>query len=127
MKYTPKPWVINLTSTILVVALSLAAYEHFVRLPRTPGKLQIALLDVPVLFEDQEKRVIERLTKPGLSDQERKSIMEAGVVKFGERVEIELAKLAKECDCIVIQKAALASFGGDIRDLTPLVRSRLGI
>lgn len=104
----------------LVVGSSLLAGYHAIVAPSN----KFAMVDVAGVLETKEVVFTEIITKPGVSDQDRAAAYEM-VRQTGPQLDAALGELQKECDCIILAKAAVVGDGAV--DLTPRLRARLGI
>jgi hypothetical protein len=85
-------------------------------------------VDVGSLYEEQKKTLSARL-KPGMTEEEQKAIFKAAT-DYGKRVDEALSSAARECQCAVLNTAAIVrlpdSGESGIPDVTDRVRQILG-
>jgi hypothetical protein len=122
-----RTYLINAVITVLIVASSLAAYEVYVRAPRTPGPTRFGVVDIGEVLQRQQAALYVKIVDDKLPVEERKKLAEDGVRNIGNRLESVLIQLTKECGCVVLNKGAVAAYGTGFVDLTPVALERLGI
>lgn len=66
---------------------------------------KFARVDVASLYEEQKKVLAAKL-KPGMTEEEQKAILQMAA-DYGKRVDEALGVLAEECDCAVMNSAAI--------------------
>ena len=120
------PGLIRLLVTgLLSVLLSCAIGLMWVRSHPAPRMVRV---DVGSLYEEQKKTLSARL-KPGMSEEEQKAIFKAAT-DYGKRVDEALSSAARECQCAVLNTAAIVrlpdSGESGIPDATDRVRQILG-
>jgi len=66
---------------------------------------RLVRVDVGILFEEQKKLLATRI-KPGMSEEEQKAIFLVAA-EYGKRVDDALSAVANECQCGILNSAAL--------------------
>ena len=114
-----------LVTGLLSVLVSCAIGLTWVRSHPAPRMVRV---DVGSLYEEQKKTLSTRL-KPGMTEEEQKAIFKAAT-DYGKRVDEALSSAARECQCAVLNTAAIVrlpdSGESGIPDATDRVRQILG-
>ena len=114
-----------LVTGLLSVLVSCALGLMWVRSHPAPRMVRV---DVGSLYEEQKKTLSARL-KPGMTEEEQKAIFKAAT-DYGKRVDEALSSAARECQCAVLNTAAIVrlpdSGESGIPDATDRVRQILG-
>ena len=114
-----------LVTGLLSVLVSCAIGLSWVRSHPAPRMVRV---DVGSLYEEQKKALSVRL-KPGMTEEEQKAIFKAAT-DYGKRVDEALSSAARECQCAVLNTAAIVrlpdSGESGIPDATDRVRQILG-
>ena len=114
-----------LVTGLLSVLVSCAIGLMWVRSHPAPRMVRV---DVGSLYEEQKKTLSARL-KPGMTEEEQKAIFKAAT-DYGKRVDEALSSEARECQCAVLNTAAIVrlpdSGESGIPDATDRVRQILG-
>jgi hypothetical protein len=110
-------------AVLLSVALSVGACIYWTK-HHTPRFVKVDLL---TLFEEQ-KADLEKAIKPGMTKDEQDKLFEAATAQM-TRMDAALAQLTAECDCAILNAAAIAKLpeGSDagVPDMTGRVRALL--
>ena len=110
---------------LLSVLVSCAIGLMWVRSHPAPRMVRV---DVGSLYEEQKKTLSARLM-PGMTEEEQKAIFKAAT-DYGKRVDEALSSAARECQCAVLNTAAIVrlpdSGESGIPDATDRVRQILG-
>jgi hypothetical protein len=114
-----------LVTGLLSVLVSCAIGLMWVRSHPAPRMVRV---DVGSLYDEQKKTLSARL-KPGMTEEEQKAIFKAAT-DYGKRVDEALSSAARECQCAVLNTAAIVrlpdSGESGIPDATDRVRQILG-
>lgn len=114
-----------LVTGLLSVLVSCAIGLMWARSHPVPRMVRV---DVGSLYEEQKKTLSARL-KPGMTEEEQKAIFKAAT-DYGTRVDEALSSAARECQCAVLNTAAIVrlpdSGESGIPDATDRVRQILG-
>ena len=114
-----------LVTGLLSILVSCALGLMWVRSHPAPRMVRV---DVGSLYEEQKKTLSARL-KPGMTEEEQKAIFKAAT-DYGKRVDEALSSAARECQCAVLNTAAIVrlpdSGESGIPDATDRVRQILG-
>jgi hypothetical protein len=117
-------WVRLLVTGILSISISCGIGYLWLRAHPSP---RLVLVNVGSLFEEQKRLLASRI-KPGMTEEEQKAIFQVAA-EYGNQVEDALSAVANECQCGVLNSAALvrmpdvAEIG--IADATDRVRQLL--
>jgi len=89
---------------------------------------RIVRVDMGEMFDEQKKRLAEKIT-PGMSEPEQKALVHSAG-EYASKVEAALTTLSQECRCVVMNSAAIlrlpeASATG-IPDMTLRLRELVG-
>jgi len=104
-------------------AILLAAYHAW---NAGHERLRIATLDVGEIYRLKENQFTAILMKPGASEADRAQAIELART-FGTELAALTQTLPRECDCLVLSKAAVVGGGQDIPDITPQIKRRFGL
>lgn len=114
-----------LVTGLVSVLVSCAIGLMWVRSHPAPRMVRV---DVGSLYDEQKKTLSARL-KPGMTEEEQKAIFKAAT-DYGKRVDDALSSAARECQCAVLNAAAIVrlpdSGESGIPDATDRVRQILG-
>jgi hypothetical protein len=108
---------------LLAIALSMGASLYWTKhhVPR------FVRVDLITLFEEQ-KADLEKAIKPGMTKEEQGKLFESATAQMA-RMDTALAQLTAECDCAILNAAAIAKLpeGADagVPDMTARVRALL--
>lgn len=114
-----KPIVPTVVASVLVTALSLAAYHRIVVKPAQ----SIATVDLEAVLSDRQANFTEELIRAS-NDQERAAVQRRAQA-FAERVRAATGALAVECDCLVYDRTVLVAVRPGTPDLTEQLKRRL--
>lgn len=84
---------------------------------------QIGTVDILSSMETQKQRFMTVITDPNASPERKQAALVEGQ-RFAERINTALAQIAKECNCTLVVKQAIANGFAD--DYTALLLSKLG-
>jgi hypothetical protein len=89
---------------------------------------RIVRVDMGEMFDEQKKRLAEKIT-PGMSEQEQKALFQSAG-EYASKVEAALSTLSKECGCVVMNSAAILRLpeanASGIPDMTHRLRDLVG-
>lgn len=93
-----------------------------------PSLSRLGTLDIAALYQAKEAQVTAALLRSDASPTERALALQEAA-DFGLRLAERLALLPQECDCLVLNQAAVIGAGPEltVTDLTPSVRAALGL
>lgn len=111
------------TVATLMATACLSAY-HFLVLPASATRF--AVVDVGEVYRLKEKQLVELVSKAGATDADKKHATEMAL-EFTKSLPAALEQLPRECQCTVLLRAAVAAETGSMRDLTPLLKSKVGV
>lgn len=109
-----------LTMGAIALAVSIAvtaAMSFFKPQPR------LAKVDLMAIFTEQKDALAKNI-RPGMSPDEQKALLDEATMQM-ERVDAAMAQLVKDCDCAVLNSAAIARTplsGAGVPDLTDKLR-----
>lgn len=110
----------------VAVAVSLSCAISFLWFRANPQP-RLVQVDLVALF-DEQKAELEKSIKPGMSKEEQGQLLSAAAAQ-ANRIDAALARLVAECDCAVMNAAAIAKLpsksNAGIRDETHRVRAIL--
>nr|MBL8409742.1 hypothetical protein [Dechloromonas sp.] len=105
--------------TLLVVSAALTTYDRFVLRPA----LVIGTVDVAEVYRAKEAEFTQILTKASSEDDRQKALFMAR--SFAQRLPLALEELPRECNCLVVLKAAVAGPTPNTVDLTAVLRRKV--
>ena len=106
-------------TTLLTVAASLAAYDHWIVRPA----LRLGIVDVGEVYRQKEAEFTLILTKANSDDERQKAMAMARV--FAQRLPVALDELPGECGCLVVLKSAVAGTTPRTVDLTAHLKHKV--
>jgi len=107
----------GIASMLTLSVLAPAAYKLYMSLPP-----QIATVDLAQLLKEEEGRFSAKVT-PDMSEDARKMLANS-VEQYGKRLSAEVDKLSVECECVLVNRAAILG-NAQVHDLTPALRERV--
>lgn len=105
--------------TLFVVSAALTAYDRLVVRPA----LLIGVVDVAEVYRAKEAEFTQMLTKANSEDERQKALFMAR--GFAQRLPLALEELPRECNCLVVLKAAVAGASPNTVDLTAALRRKV--
>jgi hypothetical protein len=106
-------------ATLIVVALALTVYDHWIAGPN----LRIGVVDLNAVYREKESEFTRRVTEAH-TDAERDQAMQAART-FAQRLPLALEALSDECQCLVLLSSAVVTPATpDVPDLTPQLRRK---
>jgi hypothetical protein len=108
--------------SLLIVSLALLAYDRVVRRPAA----RVGLIDVGELVRLKDERVLDVLTRPAATDEEKKAALAFGT-RFAAVFPRSLEELTQECDCLVLARSAVAGVPPNAVDLTAVLKQKVGL
>jgi NAD(P)H-nitrite reductase large subunit len=105
--------------TLLVVSISMTAYDRLVLRPA----LVIGVVDVAEVYRAKEAEFTQILTKASSEEDRQKALFMART--FAQRLPVALEELPRECNCLVVLKAAVAGATPNTVDLTAALRRKV--
>ena len=105
--------------TLLVVSAALTTYDRFVLRPA----LVIGTVDVAEVYRAKEAEFTQILTKASSEEDRQKALFMAR--SFAQRLPLALEELPRECNCLVVLKAAVAGPTPNTVDLTAALRRKV--
>lgn len=117
---TWKDTLINITIMTAISMVVLFGYHAW----QTFSSPRFAIVDISSIVRAKEEGNAALLQKPGLPDTEKRKIID-GMGAFALRLDEAVRQASSDCRCVILSHAAVLS--GDVEDLTPDVRRRLGM
>ena len=105
--------------SLIVMAISLAAYDRLVLRPA----LIIGMVDVAEVYRAKEAEFTQILTQASSEDDRQKALLMARA--FAQRLPLALDELPRECGCLVVLKTAVAGATPNTIDLTARLRRKV--
>lgn len=112
----------RLLTALLGTFITLAVLSPLIWRSYQDRPLPVATVDLAALLREAEARLTKGVTGP-LADSTRAQL-QAQVAAFGQKLSVEVEKLSGECECVLVNKAALLG-NGKVVDMTPILRERL--
>ncbi|MBB3122172.1 hypothetical protein [Pseudoduganella violacea] len=100
-------------------AASIGLYDRLVRRPATA----IAVVDAAQLYQGMHTQLMKGVPSAASAGDALRAIERSQ--QFQRRFQRELFKLAEECQCLLVDKAAVIGMRPQVADLTPLLRQRV--
>ena len=111
-------WATVVIATICSVAVSVAAlvvYNQWFK-----PKVNFGFVDVALVNDISQLVFTDKISAPGITDQQRGELYDY-VKKYGSDLTASLDRVQKECNCVLMTKAAMIVGGSDLIDYTPSV------
>ena len=105
--------------SLLVVAISLTAYDRLVLRPA----LIIGMVDVAEVYRAKEAEFTQILTQASSTEDRKKALLMAQA--FAQRLPLALDELPRECGCLVVLRTAVAGATPNTIDLTARLRRKV--
>ena len=105
--------------SLIVMAISLAAYDRLVLRPA----LIIGMVDVAEVYRAKEAEFTQILTQASSTEDRQKALLMARA--FAQRLPLALDELPRECGCLVVLKTAVAGATPNTIDLTARLRRKV--
>jgi hypothetical protein len=119
---TPMPlWMVIASAalvSILVTILGQIAYAHY-----GPKAVRIATVDINEVMQIKEVQLTVMASKPGVTDKEREAAYDE-ITKFGSSFEGAIGELQRDCDCLILVRAAVVK---GAEDMTGALKLKLGM
>lgn len=119
------------TRYFLAVALAslsglatLVVYDRILVRPHLRPAVRIGFVDVDRVYAIKEKEWSKLLLQTDPEEQKRASEMAKA---FPTKLTEALEAIGADCDCLLLQKAAIARVSPDLIDLTSALREKLGL
>ncbi len=107
--------------TVVVVALGLLVYAHWIARPA----LRIGVVDLNTVYREKEAEFTRRITE-ARTDADRDQALQAAR-EFARRLPQALESLPQECQCLVLLRTATVAPAPATPDLTPQLRRKVGL
>ena len=107
-----------LSTLLTLVALAPVAYVINRNMP-----VPIATVDLQALVEEDQKRTVDLIGKGGEVSDEQRDVAQKLTIDFAKKLSATVDALGRECNCVIVNKAAL--LGGVTIDYTDEVRARM--
>jgi len=112
-------------TTLAAVLIALFAMTPLVYKLHKSIPAPLAIVDLQKLMVEQQDLVFKPIGGgAGLTDAQR-TALEQSTVEYAKKLSVAVDQLAKECHCILLNKAALLSDATDIYDYTDEIREAL--
>ena len=105
--------------SLIVMAISLAAYDRLVLRPA----LIIGMVDVAEVYRAKEAEFTQILTQASSADDRQQALIMARA--FAQRLPRALDELPRECGCLVVLRTAVAGATPNTIDLTARLRRKV--
>lgn len=107
-----------LSTLLTLLALAPVGYMINKNMPK-----RIATVDLQTLVEEDQKRMLEAISHGGEVTDEQRAVAQKLTIDFAKKLSASVDELGKECNCIIVNKAALLA--GEAIDYTDHVRARI--
>lgn len=108
--------------TLMVVALCIGAYHRYVH----TTAMRFGVVDVGEVYRLKEKQLVDMVTKPTVTNADKERAV-AAALEFTKTLPAALDQLPHECKCFVLVRSAVAAETPNTVDLTPLLKSKIGV
>lgn len=105
---------------VIASCASIGAYHMAI----SPNLTRLAVVDLPMIYREQESIFSRALTKDGVTDREREAAM-MKASEFAKRLPIALNEMARDCSCTIMTANAVAG-QVNLPDMTPTLRAKVG-
>lgn len=112
---------INAAVSAFLVVVALLAYDRMVVRPAQT----IGLVDIAQIYALKEAEFSQRLNRSG-SDEDRQQAMQLAR-DFAKRLPAALEELPRDCNCLVVIKAAVVGQTARTVDLTGYLKAKLEV
>ncbi|WP_136415864.1 hypothetical protein [Herbaspirillum sp. ST 5-3] len=116
-----RPFIANLTFTIVVVAIALVLYDRLIFRPSQ----QVGVVDIGEVYRAKEAQFAQLLTHGGTDDERQQAMTLAK--QFAQRLPVALDELPRDCNCLVVVKATVVGSRPNVVDLTPLLKKKVDL
>ena len=114
-----KTLLLHLFVSAWVAVIGIVSYEQLVARPAR----RIAVVDASAMYLAKQQQLSLRLAG-SRSDQEREETVRLARA-YGEAFPAALAQVARDCACLLLDRAALACVQPQVDDLTPLLQKKV--
>ncbi len=109
-------------TAMVAVFLTMLVLSPLAWMARRSFPPPIATVDLQRLIEEEQKKAVEALAK-GSTGPEQRAALDKRSLDFAKRLSASIDGLGQDCNCIIVNKAAL--LGGAAIDYTEQVRDRM--
>lgn len=113
------PLILNMAMCLVSTILGIAAYDRIVVRPATA----IGVVDALQVYRELEAQLVKTLSAN--SSEGERARAAATARRFAERLPLEMAHLAEDCACLVVDRAVVVGMRPGVRDMTPMLRERV--
>lgn len=114
-----KAFCLHLAVSVLVALTGIALYHRQIVRPLQ----MIGVVDAAQVFQAKEALLVRAMADSRSDDQRRHAVAEAQ--RFAASFASALAELPDECQCLVIDKAAVIGAHQELLDLTPVLKRKV--
>ena len=114
-----KVFFLHLAVSVLAALASIVLYDHLVLRPRQ----MVGVVDAAQVFQAKEAQLVRAMADSRTEEQRREAIADAQ--HFAASFSTALAELPDECQCLVIDKAAVIGARQALLDLTPVLKRKV--
>jgi len=113
------PLILNTAMCVASTIVGIAAYDRVVVRPATA----IGVVDAVQVFREKEGQLVKSLSAQASETERARAAADAR--HFAERLPAEMARLADDCRCLLVDRSMVVGMRPGVRDLTPLLRERV--
>ena len=113
-------YVIPAVLSTLLTLLALAPVAYVINRNMPP---RVATVDLQVLVDEDQKRTLDVIGKGGDVTDEQRAVAQKLTIDFAKKLSATVDALGQECNCVIVNKAAL--LGGVTIDYTDQIRARM--
>jgi hypothetical protein len=113
------PLIANLAMCLASTIIGIAAYDRIIVRPATA----IGLVDTVQIYREQEAQVVRSLSSVASAEERAKTAFAAQ--RFAQRLPIEMARLAEDCGCLLVDRSVVVGMRPGVQDMTLKLRERV--
>ena len=113
------PLIATTVACLASTIVGIAAYDRVVVRPATA----IGIVDAVQVYREKEAQLVKSLSASAGEGERARAASE--IQHFAERLPNEIARLAQDCACLVVDRSVVVGMRPGVRDLTPMLRERV--
>lgn len=110
-------------AALAILAAAIAGYHVAIVRPALP---RLGVVDVAALYHDKETEFTQVIANPQATDADRAKAL-ANAERFARDLQTLIDTLPAQCQCVVLNKAAVMGATDGLMDLTPAARHAVGL
>jgi hypothetical protein len=113
------PLIPQMAMCLVSTILGIAAYDRIVVRPATA----IGVVDAVQVYREKEAQLVKSLSAGAGEAERARAASEAR--HFAQQLPVEMARLADDCACLVVDRTVVVGMRPGVRNLTPMLRERV--